>query len=77
VSTAWLLPSALGADPPAQHPSKIMPSRRASILHRLDRARRSAAAAPLAELAGRLRDTLAAKWGALPLAYAPAFERGA
>lgn len=77
VSAASLLPRALGADPPPEDRRKLTPSRRAMILHRLDAARRNTELAPLAELAGRLRDTLLGLWGEVPLAYAPAFANSA
>lgn len=73
VSAAWLLPDALGDDPPPRDPDKVMPRRRALILHRLDGARRGGESA-LARLAGQLRSTLVARWGDLPLGYAPAFD---
>ena len=44
------------------------------ILHRLDGARRSTDLPALAELAERLRAHLVARWGEVPLAFAPAFE---
>lgn len=74
VSTAWLLPQALGDDPPPHDPAKVMPRRRASILHRLDGARRADGPAPLVELADRLRHLLVDRWGDVPLGYAPAFQ---
>jgi hypothetical protein len=74
VSTAWLLPQALGDDPPPQDPAKVMPGRRALILHRLDRARRGDGHDALVELANRLRRVLGDRWGDVPLGYAPAFE---
>ena len=59
--------------PPAD-PSKLTPSRRAMILHRLNRARDSDDLPAIAELADTLRATLVERWGEVPLAYAPAFE---
>jgi hypothetical protein len=43
------------------------------IAHRLDEARRATELPALAELAGRLHESLARQWGDVPLAYAPAF----
>ena len=74
VSTAWLLPEALGDDPPAADPSKQTPTRRAMILHRLGAARRNEHRPALAALADQLRGELASRWGDVPLAYAYAFE---
>jgi hypothetical protein len=74
VSTAMFLPNALSADTPPEDRRKITPTRRAMILHRLDRARRHDDLEALAELAGRLRQALVTRWGDVPLAYAPAFE---
>lgn len=78
VSTAFLLPGALGGDPPPANPRKVTPTRRAMILHRLDGARRHGDLEPtaaLAQLCGRLRAALTDRWGEVPLGYAPAFER--
>ena len=74
VSTASLLPDALDADPPAADPSKVMPTRRAMILHRLGAAQRSTHRPALAALAELLRADLVQRWGEVPLGYAPAFE---
>ncbi|HEY8301369.1 MAG TPA: hypothetical protein VIG48_05695 [Jatrophihabitans sp.] len=76
VSAAWLLPEALDDDPPPRDPAKVMPRRRALILHRLDVARRSAAESAPARLAGQLRSVLLERWGEPPLGYAPAFDSG-
>jgi hypothetical protein len=75
VSASWFLPRALPDDPPPARPDKPAPSHRAMILHRLDRARRSAQAPALAELAARLHDALTARWGNVDLPYAPAFSQ--
>lgn len=77
VSSAWYLPNALADDPPSPHPDKPTPTRRAMILHRLDRARRcdeQCGLPALAELAERLRARLVQRWGEVPLGYARAFE---
>ena len=74
VSTAWLLPAALDADPPPVDPSKQTPTRRAMILHRLGAARRTEHRPALAARAERLRAELVDRWGAVPLARAPAFQ---
>jgi hypothetical protein len=74
VSTAVLLPDALDADPPAADSSKVMPTRRAMILHRLGAARRNTHRPALAALAAQLRADLVQRWGEMPLGYAPAFE---
>ena len=73
VSTAWLLPEAIGDDPPAADPTKVMPTRRAMLLHRLGAARRNTHLPAVAALADRLRDELVQRWGEVPLAFAPAF----
>ncbi|BFU46374.1 phosphotransferase [Krasilnikovia sp. MM14-A1004] len=73
VSASWFLPAALRDDPPLTGSARPGPTRRAMILHRLGLARSSAEFPALAELAGRLRDALADRWGAEPLGYAPAF----
>jgi hypothetical protein len=67
VSVAWFLPRALADDRTPDDPNKPTPNRRASILHRLDLARRSADGPALAELAARLHHTLTARWGDLTL----------
>lgn len=74
VSTSWFLREALLDDPPMGGPEKPTPTRRAMILHRLGRVRGSAGPPALAELADRLHATLTARWGAIPLPYAPAFR---
>jgi hypothetical protein len=75
VSTALFMPNALSADTPPEDRRKVTPTRRAMILHRLDRARRHDDLEALAEFADRLRQALVARWGEVPLAYAPAFEQ--
>jgi hypothetical protein len=72
-SVCWFLPRALTPEPPVADPDRPAPSRRAAILHRLDGVRRRAELSALAELAGRLRETLVGRWGEVPLDYAPAF----
>jgi hypothetical protein len=74
MSATWFMRRALADDPPSLHPELPTPSRRAMILHRLDGARRNSRMAALAKLAGSLRGRLVARWGEVPLAYAPAFE---
>ena len=74
LSASWFLPRALADDPPSAHPDRPRPGFRAMILHRFGQARRCAATPALAELAGRLHDTLALRWGDVPLPYAPAFS---
>jgi hypothetical protein len=75
LTTTWFIANALGSDPPL-NPERPTPTRRAMILHRLDRAARSPELPALAELAGRLAAALRERWGDVPLAYARAF-RGA
>jgi hypothetical protein len=73
LSTTWFIDNALGSDPPL-NPARPTPTRRAMILHRLDRAARSTELTALAELAGNLAGELRSRWGDVPLAFAPAFE---
>jgi hypothetical protein len=73
ISTAWLLPEALDDDLPAADPAKVMPTRRAMLLHRLGAARRNPHLPAVAALADRLRRELVQRWGEVPLAYAQAF----
>jgi hypothetical protein len=75
MSVGWFLPRALAEERAVADPDKPAPNLRASILHRLDLARRSADGPALAELAGRLHHTLTGRWGELTLPYAPAFDR--
>jgi hypothetical protein len=75
MSVALFLPRALLEDAPPGNPAKPGPNRRALILHRLDRASRSRETPALARLAGDLHAVLTARWGALTLAYAPAFSQ--
>ena len=75
VSTTWFIDNALGSDPPL-NPDRPTPTRRAMILHRLDRAGASAELPVLAELAALLAAELRNRWGDVPLAFAPAFSRG-
>jgi hypothetical protein len=72
LSTSAFLPRALLDTPPS---TKQAPTRRALLLHRLDQARRSTGTPSLAELAGRLHQALTARWGAVTLRYAPAFDQ--
>lgn len=74
LSTTWFLDNALGSDP-ALNPSRPTPTRRAMILHRLDRAASNAELPALGELAGGLAAELRSRWGDVPLAFAPAFRR--
>jgi hypothetical protein len=74
VSTSLFLDNALGSDPPLND-RRPTPTRRAMILHRLDRASASTAWPAPAELAGRLAAELRRRWGDVPLAYARAFRR--
>lgn len=75
LSASWFLPRALPDDHPSADAARPRPSLRAIILHRFDRARRSASAGTpaLAELADRLHTALISRWGDMPLTYAPAF----
>lgn len=73
LSTSVFIDNALGSDPPL-NPDRPTPTRRAMILHRLDRAARATELPPLAELAGVLAGELRARWGDVPLALAPAFR---
>lgn len=85
MSVAWFLPRALAGhrapddgapdDGAPAEPDKPTPNIRASILHRLDQAGRSADRPALAEFAARLHHTLIARWGEPTLPYAPAFAR--
>ncbi|GAB3831500.1 hypothetical protein ACFPIJ_29805 [Dactylosporangium cerinum] len=75
LSMSWFLPRALLASPTTA-PGPPAPTHQATILHRLDQARHSSATPALAELSGRLHDTLTARWGSVPLPYAPAFDPG-
>jgi hypothetical protein len=63
---------AFGDDQPL-HLDRPTPSRRATILHRLALAAANQELPAAAELAGRLRGALVARWGEVELAYAPAF----
>jgi len=74
MSTSWFLPRAMANEPPRPDRALIAPTRRAIILYRLDVARRSPELPALAELAGRLREALVARWGDVALALAPAFR---
>ncbi|WP_327001953.1 phosphotransferase [Dactylosporangium sp. NBC_01737] len=79
MSVSWFLPRALHDETPVAGPSpaapvRAAPTRRATILHRLDLARRSPVAPALAELAARLHDALTGRWGAVALRVAPAFD---
>jgi hypothetical protein len=74
LTAGWLLGTALGADPPSAVPGRLMPSRRPVILHRLAAVSRAAGVPALTAFAGELRAALAARWGELELAYAPAFR---
>jgi hypothetical protein len=75
ISMSWFLPRALRDDPPMTDATKPAPTRRALILHRLGHVRTSADHPALAELADRLHHTLIQRWEAVPLAYAPAFNK--
>lgn len=79
VTVTWFLEHALGTaldSDPELDPARPAPTRRTTILHRLGRAARSTELPAVAELAADLRAVLAHRWGDLPLALAPAFERG-
>jgi hypothetical protein len=73
ITTTWFIGNALGSDPPL-HPPRPTPSRRAMILHRLDRAARSEQAPAVAELAAELSGHLRGRWGEVRLEAAPAFR---
>jgi hypothetical protein len=73
LSTSIFIDNALGSDPPL-NPDRPTPTRRAMILHRLDRAARTTELALAAELAAGLAAGLRARWGDVPLALAPAFR---
>lgn len=75
ISTTWFLDNALGQDP-VTNPDRPTPTRRAMILHRLDRTAGSDEVPSLADLAGRLAAELRSRWGNVPLALAPAFDSG-
>jgi hypothetical protein len=72
LSTSWFIDNALGTDPPV-NPEKPTPTRRAMILHRLDRAAASREVPAVAELAAGLAAELRRRWGEVPLAFARAF----
>jgi hypothetical protein len=74
LTTTWFLDNALGRDP-LLNPSRPTPTRRAMILHRLDRATQNPELSALGELAAALSGELRSRWGDVPLAYAPAFRR--
>ena len=76
VSVSWFLARALADDAAlTATPDKPSPPRRATILHRLDVARRADAGTPaLAGLADRLHRALTDRWGECPLPSAPAFR---
>jgi Phosphotransferase enzyme family len=73
VTTAWFLDNALGSDPPL-NPARPTPTRRAMILHRLDKVAGRTELAALGELSGTLAAELRSRWGDVPLAFAPAFR---
>ena len=73
ITTTWFLDNALGSDP-LLNPERPTPTRRAMITHRLAAAARSTELPALAQLAGALAEALAARWGDVPLAFAPAFR---
>ena len=72
-TTAMFLSRALGDDPPLPDPAKKMPARRALLLHRLAAAGHHRPGSALSALAANFRETLTARWGEIPLPYAPAF----
>lgn len=74
VSTSWFIDNALGSDPPL-NPDRPTPTRRAMIMHRLDRAAQTGELTRVGELAGALAGELRSRWGDVPLALAPAFRR--
>jgi Phosphotransferase enzyme family len=73
VSTSWFIDNALGSDPPL-NPDRPTPTRRAMILHRLDRAARTGELTRVGEFAAALAGELRNRWGDVPLALAPAFR---
>jgi hypothetical protein len=73
VSTSWFLDNALGQDP-VPNPDRPTPTRRAMILHRLDRTAGSDEVPWRADHSGRLAAELRSRWGGVPLALAPAFD---
>ncbi len=73
ITTVWFLPNALRDEGPSLNPDRPTPTRRAMLVHRLDRARRCEELPALAELAGRLQTALTDRWGEVQLALAPAF----
>ena len=70
---AWL-DVALAHDPPVTGRGPT-PTGRARLLHRLERAAASPELPATAELARRLLAGLVERWGAVPLAFAPAFRQ--
>ena len=72
LSTTWFIDNAF-TERHTTDPDKPTPTRRAMILHRLDRAARVDDLPALAELADALADELRTRWGDVPLALAPAF----
>jgi hypothetical protein len=73
-SAMLFLDHALGNEQPLSGRYLRAPTRRAMIMHRLERAGRSSELPAAAELAGRLAEVLRAQWGAVRLDYAPAFR---
>ncbi|MGI8679839.1 MAG: hypothetical protein ACR2LX_14390 [Jatrophihabitans sp.] len=67
------LSTELDSDPEFDH-AHPAPTRRAIIVHRLDRAARSSELPTLAALAAALREELHRRWGEVPLEMAPAFR---
>jgi hypothetical protein len=73
ITTSWFLPNALRDEAPSLNPDRPTPTRRAMLMHRLDRARRCEELPAVAELADRLHTALTHRWGEVHLALAPAF----
>lgn len=73
VYSSWFLPRALDADI-VPHDLEG-PSRRALLLHRLDRTWRESPTPVIAAFAASLRAELVDRWGDIPLALAPAFRQ--
>jgi hypothetical protein len=73
LTVTMFLPRALADDPPLPDPAKRMPTRRSLILNRLATVS-DLGDTDLSVLADALHAALMARWGSVPLPYAPAFR---
>jgi hypothetical protein len=77
ISAGWFLPPALDGDPPPAGNAMMAVPRRSSLLHRPAQAIPAAEEDDLPAVTSTLRELhacLARRWGAQPLALAPAFR---